>query len=190
VFGGYIAGNSQHSERIDQIKTSCRVTVTSPFGDVQDVSDSIEWTALTPSDMRQGRATRCELKGYAPYVPRNIGRAAVEMRIEFAREQAAPSTERASGQSGDQGASTGAERPEAHIIRSELSVRFTNLGGRFRRLVGGDDTALHAPADRRAPGQLDHGDAGHLAARAATTDAGGAMDKPRSPWRATLPAAR
>ncbi|HNY79264.1 MAG: vWA domain-containing protein [Sedimentisphaerales bacterium] len=97
VFGGYIAGNSQHSERIDQVKTSCRVTVTSPFGDVQDVSDSIEWTALTPSDTRQGRATRCELKGYAPYVPRNIGRAAVEMRIEFAREQAAPATERASG---------------------------------------------------------------------------------------------
>ncbi|HPC94029.1 MAG TPA: vWA domain-containing protein [Sedimentisphaerales bacterium] len=97
VFGGYIAGNTQHSAWIDRVKTSCRVTVTSPFGDVQDVSDSIEWTALTPSDTREGRATRCELKGYAPYVPRNSGRAAVEMSIEFARERAAPATQHAYG---------------------------------------------------------------------------------------------
>ncbi len=97
VFGGYIAGNSQHSTLIDRVKTSCRVTVTSPFGDVQDVSDSIEWTALIPTDTREGRATRCELRGYAPYVPRNSGRAAVEMSIEFTREQAAPATERAYG---------------------------------------------------------------------------------------------
>lgn len=97
VFAGYIAGNSQHSELIDRVKKSCRVTLTSPSGDVEDLTDSIEWTTLVPSDMREGRATRCELKGHVSYLPQNTGRATVEMTAEFVREQAAPSTQRAHG---------------------------------------------------------------------------------------------
>lgn len=97
VFGGYIASNSQHRALIDQVRASCRVTVTSPTGEVQDVTESIEWTTLVPSDVREGRATRCELRGYAPYVPHNTGRAAVEMTVEFSKEQIAPSTQRAHG---------------------------------------------------------------------------------------------
>ncbi len=97
VFGGYIAGNVQHTALIDQVKTSCRVTVTSPGGEVQDLTESIEWTALVPSDTREGRATRCELQGYAPYVPRHIGRAPVEMTAEFSGEQAGSSLQRANG---------------------------------------------------------------------------------------------
>lgn len=97
AFAGYIAGNVQHTELIDRVKTSCRVTVTSPGGEMQDLTESIEWTALVASDTREGRATRCELQGYAPYVPRHIGRAAVEMTAEFSREQAASPLQRANG---------------------------------------------------------------------------------------------
>lgn len=97
VFGGYIAGNVQHIALIDQVKSSCRVTVTSPGGEVHDLTESIEWTALVASDTREGRATRCELQGYAPYVPRHIGRAGVEMTAQFSGEQAASSLQRANG---------------------------------------------------------------------------------------------
>ncbi len=97
VFGGYIASNAQHQALIDRVKTSCRVTVTSPAGETQDVTDSIEWTALVPSDTREGRATRCELQGYAPYTARNVGRAAVEMAIDFPQERAETTPQRAYG---------------------------------------------------------------------------------------------
>lgn len=97
VFGGYIAANAQHQALIDQVKTSCRVSVTSPLGEVQELTDSIEWTALIPSDTRQGRATRCELQGYAPYVPGKTGRAAVAMTAAFPQEQGAAVTQRANG---------------------------------------------------------------------------------------------
>ncbi len=97
VFGGYIASNAQHQALIDRVKTSCRVMVTSPAGEAQDVTDSIEWTALVPSDTREGRATRCELQGYAPYTARNVGRAAVEMTIDFPQERAEATTRRAYG---------------------------------------------------------------------------------------------
>ncbi len=97
VFGGYIAGNAQHNALIDQVKTSCRVTVTSPSGQVHDATESIEWTTLVASDVSEGRATRGELKGYAPYVPRHTGRAVVEMTAEFAGEPATPATQSANG---------------------------------------------------------------------------------------------
>ncbi len=93
VFSGYMAGDPQHSAAIEQFKRSCVVTVTSRAGDVQNITDTIEWLGVEVEDLTR----RCELNGHAVYTPQVAGRATVELKTEARTRQAiaGPAVQRA-----------------------------------------------------------------------------------------------
>jgi hypothetical protein len=80
VFSGYTAADPRHNAAIEQFKKSCVVTVASRTGDAKNVSDTIEWTSVTPAG---GPSKRCELTGRAVYMPDAPGRVAVEVTAEM-----------------------------------------------------------------------------------------------------------
>ncbi len=86
VFIGYTATDPRHNAAIDQFKKSCVVTVTAKTGDVRNVSETIEWTSVTPAG---GPDRRCELIGHATYTPDTPGRATVELTAETPAVQGA-----------------------------------------------------------------------------------------------------
>ena len=86
VFTGYTATDPRHNAAIDQFKKSCVVTVTAKTGDVRDVSETIEWTSVTPAE---GPDRTCELIGHATYTPDAPGRATVELTAETPAVQGA-----------------------------------------------------------------------------------------------------
>ncbi|UCD52209.1 MAG: VWA domain-containing protein [Phycisphaerales bacterium] len=87
IFRGYLAGDPEHGAMIEQFKQRCRLTVRSSRGQVRDITEAIEWTALVPEAAPAGQATRCQLEGHAPYIPENTGRATVELKAAFSQEQ-------------------------------------------------------------------------------------------------------
>ncbi|MEN6575621.1 MAG: vWA domain-containing protein [Phycisphaerales bacterium] len=86
VFSGYTATDPRHNASVDQFKKSCVVTVTAKAGDVRNVSETIEWTSVTPAE---GPDRRCELIGHATYMPDAPGRATVELTAETPAVQGA-----------------------------------------------------------------------------------------------------
>lgn len=86
VFTGYTATDPRHNAAVDQFKKSCVVTVTAKAGDVRNVSETIEWTTVTPAE---GPNRRCELIGHATYMPDAPGRATVELTAETPAVQGA-----------------------------------------------------------------------------------------------------
>jgi hypothetical protein len=86
VFSSYVATDSRHHAAIEQFKRSCVVVVTSRTGEARDISDTIEWTSVTPSE---GPARRCELIGRAVYTPDTPGRATVDLSAETPAVQGA-----------------------------------------------------------------------------------------------------
>ena len=87
AFSGYLAGNPQHAALIEQFKSRCTLTVTSSAGQTQEITEGIEWTALTADPAPAGQATRCRLEGRAPYMPQTTGRATVELKTASAGAQ-------------------------------------------------------------------------------------------------------
>ena len=86
VFSGYTATDPRHNAAVDQFKKSCVVTVAAKTGDVRNVSETIEWTSVTPAE---GPNRRCELIGHATYTPDAPGRATVELTAETPAVQGA-----------------------------------------------------------------------------------------------------
>jgi len=87
TFGGYLADDPEHGALIEQFKQRCRLTVTSSRGQVRDITEAIEWTALVPEAAPAGQATRCRLEGRAPYMPERVGRATVELKATLPQER-------------------------------------------------------------------------------------------------------
>ncbi len=86
VFIGYTATDPQHNAAVDQFKKSCVVTITTRTGDVRNVSETVEWTSVSPAE---GPDRRCELIGHATYTPDAPGRATVELAAETPAVQGA-----------------------------------------------------------------------------------------------------
>jgi hypothetical protein len=86
VFTGYTATDPRHNAAVDQFKKSCTVTVTAKTGDARDVSETIEWTSVTPAE---GPDRRCTLIGHATYTPDAPGRTTVELSAQTPAVQGA-----------------------------------------------------------------------------------------------------
>ncbi|MBM4029163.1 MAG: hypothetical protein FJ280_27760, partial [Planctomycetes bacterium] len=78
-FRGYKADNPAHNAAIEQFKKSCVVTATSRAGAARNITETIEWTSVTPPE---GAARTCRLAGRVRYMPETFGRTAIEVTAQ------------------------------------------------------------------------------------------------------------
>jgi hypothetical protein len=139
TFRGYRADNLAHNAALEQFKKSCTVTVAAsrassprPEGepssapsDVKNITDTLEWTSMTPPE---GAAGTCRLTGRVTYTPEILGRAAIELTVE------APSVRGATGPS--------SQRVYAHVLAKE--PRFSVVVSRLK--PGGEEPVFDSLA--------------------------------------------
>jgi hypothetical protein len=116
TFRGYKPEDPAHHAALEQFKKSCVVTVSARGENAKDITDTMEWTAMTPVG---GPAQACTLTGHFTCTPEILGRAALEFRGE------APSVRGAAGPS--------AQRAYVHVLAKEprltIAVRRLNPSG-------------------------------------------------------------
>ena len=132
TFRGYRTDNLAHHAALEQFKKSCVATIVAPRaprsgrtgaisstpGDTKNITDTIEWTSMTPPAGATGAWT---LAGHIVYTPEVLGRTAIELTVE------APAVRGATGPS--------SQRAYAHVLARE--PRLTIAIGRLK--PGGEE---------------------------------------------------
>lgn len=129
TFRGYRPDSLAHSAALEQFKKSCVMTVAARTGAAKNITDTLEWTALTPA---AGTAGACTLTGHVLYTPEVLGRTALELAVE------APAVRGATGPS--------SQRAYAHLLVKEprVAVAVSRLKPGGADLVFDSRNWLHA----------------------------------------------
>ncbi len=166
VFEGYKPEDPAHNAAIEQFKKSCVVTATVKSADPKNITDTIEWTSVTPV---AGAAGKCRLTGRITYTPESLGRTVIELNAQApgGREPTGPATRQA----------------YAHIVAKEPRLAITVS----RLRPGGADLVFDSRNWVRGPGA-----GAPLTTRLSTRlrvevqNIGGTATEPSRPWQATL----
>ena len=70
TFRGYKPEDLAHHAALEQFKKSCAVTVAARTEEAKSVTDTMEWTSMTPAE---GPAKTCTLIGHVTYTPEGLG---------------------------------------------------------------------------------------------------------------------